>query len=105
MNQDQLNKSCESYQNVDGFTLHTDDPGNTGANDSGITKASLTWGDPVTGVMGAAATFTDVPVGEYPWGGLWDGTVFIEAVPLNLTTFQVLSTLTVKVEHHVKERV
>lgn len=104
MNQDQLNKASESYQNVDGFTLHTADPGNTGANDSGITKATLTWGDPVTGVMSATGTFSNVPAGDYPYGGLWDGDVFIEAIALNLVTTQTIP-LYVTVEHHAKERV
>lgn len=105
MNQEQLNKSCQSYQNIDGLTLHTGDPGNIGANNSGVTKAALAWGDPVTGVMSATGTFSNVPAGDYPYGGLWDGSVFIEAVKLNLKTTQTLGTLTVQVEHHVKERV
>lgn len=103
MNQDQLNKASESYNNIDGMTLHTDDPGNTGANDSGITKSALTWGSAVTGVMTATATFTTVPAGEYPWGGLWDGTVFIEKVALNLAPTQTIP-LAVRVEHHAKVR-
>lgn len=104
MNQDQLNKAAESYNNVDGFTLHEGDPGNTGANDSGISKATLTWGDSVTGVMAATALFDEVPPGEYPFGGLWDGAVFIEKVPLNLKISQTIP-LAVRVEHHAKVRV
>lgn len=104
MNQDQLNLACASFQNVDGATLHTDHPGNTGANDSGITKVSLTaWPDPVTGVMSADAPFPSVPAGEYPYLGLWDGTVFIEAIQINLVTSQTIP-VTVTVEHHAKVR-
>lgn len=103
MNQDQLNKASESYNNVDGMTLHTDHPGNTGANDSGITKVSLSWSTPVTGVMQATGTFPTVPPGEYPYAGLWDGTVFIEAVPINLVVTETIP-LYLTVEHHAKER-
>ena len=104
MNQDQLNTLCESYQNIDGMTLHTDDPGNLGSNDSGIDLAALTWSDAVTGVMSATGTFTEVPAGEYPYVGLWDGEVFIESVALNLVVSQTIPVY-VTVEHHAKERV
>ena len=103
MNQDQLNTLCSAYGNVDGVTLHTDDPGNTGANDSGITKVGLTWGTPVTGVMSATGTFPSVPVGEYPWAGLWDGTVFIDKVAINLVVTQTIPFY-LTVEHHAKVR-
>lgn len=105
MNQDQLNKHCLAYNNIDGVTLHTDNPGNTGANDSGVAKATLSaWSTPVTGIMHATASFDSVPAGEYPYIGLWDGTVFIEGQPLNLVVGPVAIPVTVMVEHHAKER-
>lgn len=104
MNQDQLNLACESFQNVDGVTLHTDDPGNTGENDSGITKEALSWGDAVTGVMEATATFDDVPAGSYPWAGLWDGTVFIDKMYINFNPSHTMP-LYLTVQHHAKVRV
>lgn len=103
MNQDQLNALCAAFQNVDGITLHTDVPGNTGANDSGITKVSLVWGDPVTGVMSGTGTFPTVPAGEYPYVGLWDGTVFIESVQVNLVVSETIP-VTITVEHHAQVR-
>ena len=103
MNQDQLNTLCEAYQNVDGATLHEDYPGNTGANDSGITKVALSWSDAVTGEMKATATFPTVPAGEYPWAGLWDGTVFIEAVAINLVVTQTIPFY-LTVRHYARER-
>lgn len=103
MNQTQLNLACESYQNVDGMTLHTDNPGNIGSNDSGITKESLVWADAVTGVMSATASFDSVPAGEYPWAGLWDGDVFIEGIQINLVTSQTIPVY-LTVEHHAKVR-
>ncbi len=105
MNQDQLNKHCAAYNNVDGVTLHTDYPGNTGEYDSGIPKESLSWSDPVTGVMSATADFDSVPPGEYPYAGLWDGAVFIEALPINLVVGPVAIPFHLTVEHHSKERV
>lgn len=103
MNQTQLNQLCESYQNIDGMTLHTDDPGNLGANDSGLDKATLTWSDAVSGVMSATGTFAEVEAGDYPYAGLWDDDVFIEAVSLNLVVSQTIPVY-VTVEHHAKER-
>lgn len=105
LNQDQLNKHCEAYQNVDGVTLHTDFPGNTAENDSGITKEALTaWPDPVTGVMSAKAVFDTVPAGDYPYAVTWDGTVPIEVVYINFHPVTTMP-LTLVVEHHAKERV
>lgn len=104
LNQDQLNLHCAAYQNVDGVTLHTDYPGNTAANDSGITKEPLSaWPDPVTGVMSAAATFDEVPPGDYPYAVTWDGSVPIEVLAINFHPTTTMP-LTVVVEHHAKER-
>lgn len=103
--QAQLNKHCEAYQNVDGVTLHTDFPGNTAANDSGITKATLgTWPDAVTGLMTNYATFASVPAGEYPYAVTWDGTAWVEVIEINLVTTQTIP-LTVQLDHYAKVRV
>jgi hypothetical protein len=104
MNSAQLNLLCGAYQNVDKMSLHTGDPGSNGANDSGITKATLSWGTPVDGVMSATATFASVPAGNYPYVGLWDGAVFIEGFAFNVVTSQTIP-LYVTVQHHAKERV
>ena len=103
MNQDQLNTLCEAYGNVDGVTLHTDNPGNTGDYDSGIAKETLTWGTPITGVMSATAAFDAVPAGDYPYAGVWAGAVFIEAVPINLVTTETIPFY-LTIEHHAKVR-
>lgn len=103
MNQDQINTLCQAYQNIDKMSLHTADPGNTGANDSGITKVALSWSDPVAGVMSATGTFTEVESGTYTHAGLWDDTVFIEGVAINLVVSQTIPVY-LTVEHHVKER-
>lgn len=103
MNQEQLNSLCEAYQNVDGMTLHDGDPGNLGDNDSGITKVGLSWGGAVGGVMSATGSFPAVPPGEYPFAGLWDGTVFIEGVEVNLVVSDTIP-VDVTVEHHAQVR-
>ena len=103
MNQAELNSLTEAYNNVDGMTLHTDDPGNTGANDAGLGTESLTWSSAIGGVMSATASFTDVPAGTYPYAGLWDDDVFIEGVPLTLVVVDPIP-VHVTVEHHAKAR-
>ncbi len=80
----QLNLACTSLQNIDKVSLHTDEPGNTGENDSGETKQTLSWSTPKSGYMKATATFASVS-GTFTHVGLWDGTVFIHARPLNVT--------------------
>ena len=80
----QLNTVVTALQNIDKVSLHTDDPGNTGANDSGETKQTLSWSTPAGGTMKALVTFADVS-GTFTHIGLWDGTVFIESRILNVT--------------------
>lgn len=80
----QLNLACASLQNIDKVSLHTADPGNTGEYDSGETKQTLTWTTPSAGYMRATATFSDVS-GTFTHAGMWDGSVFIHARPLNVT--------------------
>lgn len=79
----QLNTVVTALQNIDKVSLHTDDPGNTGANDSGETKQTLTWSTPTGGWMKATATFADVS-GTFTHIGLWDGTDFITSRVLNV---------------------
>lgn len=80
----QLNLACTAMQNIDKVSLHTADPGNTGDNDSGLTKQTLTWTTPKKGYMRATATFTDI-TGTFTHAGLWDGTEFIHAEPFSVT--------------------
>lgn len=81
-----LNDLCTTLANiVDKASLHTADPGNTGASDSGETKQTLTWSTPARGYMRATVMFNDVPAGTYTHVGLWDGTEFVYARPLNVT--------------------
>jgi hypothetical protein len=95
----QLNTVVTALQNIDKISLHTDDPGNTGANDSGVTKQSLTWSTPSQGWMKATATFTGVS-GTFTHIGLWDDTVFVTSRILNVT-LPTAQTLVVLVEFTV----
>lgn len=80
----QLNTVVTALQNIDKVSLHTADPGNSGANDSGETKQTLAWSTPTGGWMKATATFADVS-GTFTHIGLWDGTVFITSRVLNVS--------------------
>lgn len=80
----QLNTVCAALQNINKVSLHTDDPGNTGENDSGETKQTLTWTTPTGGGMKAVATFTNVS-GTFTHIGLWDDSQFIQSRILNVS--------------------
>jgi hypothetical protein len=98
----QLNTVVAALQNIDKVSLHTDDPGNTGANDSGETKQTLSWSTPAGGKMKASATFQDVS-GTFTHIGLWDGLVFVESRTLNVT-LPTSQDLVVLVEFGVEVR-
>ncbi len=76
---------CEDFTGrVDTMTLHTDAPGTTGTNDSGVTPESLTWSEPEDGVSSATAVFENL-AGDYPWIGLWDGATFRMGLRVNIS--------------------
>lgn len=97
----QLNTVCAALTNIDKVSLHTGDPGNTGENDSGETKQSLSWSTPSGGWMEATATFEGVS-GSFTHIGLWDDDVFIRAVPFGVV-LPTSQTLIVVVELAVAE--
>lgn len=101
MNPTQLNTVCSAFQNVDKMSLHEGDPGNTGANDSGETKQTITWSTPEGGFMSAMCTFPDVPAGTYTHVGVWDDTVFITSYELDVTT-TTTQDLIILIEHRVE---
>jgi hypothetical protein len=90
----QRNTVCAALQNIDTISLHTDDPGNIGDNESDITRESLTWSTPSGGAMKAMATFTAIE-GNYTHIGLWEGDTFIHGMILgaNLPSPQDLKVL------------
>lgn len=80
----QLNLACASLTNINKVSLHTADPGNTGENDSGETKQTITWSTPAKGYMRGQVTFSSVS-GTFTHIGLWDDNVFVYGRPLNVT--------------------
>ncbi|MGV0805817.1 hypothetical protein [Mycolicibacterium setense] len=71
---------------VDSLSLHTADPGTTGANDSAVPHEPLTWTTPAGGVSSALALLDDL-TGDYTHVGLWDGATFLLGieVPIHYT--------------------
>lgn len=96
----QLNTLCDAFKNIDGASLHTDDPGNDGSNDSGITHVAVSWSSSQNGRMTALPTFEGV-TGSFTHVGLWDGDVFIEARPCQMTDI-VDQDITILIEHQVR---
>lgn len=80
----QLNTLCTALQNINKMSLHTADPGYTGANDSGATKQTITWSPVSGGMMKALVTFEGV-TGTFTHIGLWDDSEFIHSRTLNVT--------------------
>lgn len=81
----QLNLAANSFKNVDRISLHTGDPGTTGANEAaGVTRQTPTWSTSVNGVTTTTVTFTAVS-GTFTHIGLWDNPTFVQGRPLNVT--------------------
>lgn len=90
----QRNIVCAALQNIDTISLHTDDPGNTGDNESDFARETLTWSTPSGGGMKATATFDNVD-GIFTHIGLWEGETFIHSriLNVNLPSPQTLKVL------------
>lgn len=69
------------------LSLHTGDPGTTGANDLGLTHSSITWGTPAAGVvLSTEATFAVVAGSAITHVGVWDSAGnFVDSFANNLT--------------------
>lgn len=55
------------------ISLHSGDPGTTGASEvGGVTRQLTTWGGAAAGVAtGSQVTFTSVPAANYQYFGVW----------------------------------
>ncbi len=55
------------------ISLHSSDPGTTGANEiAGLTRQQTTWGSSTSGTAtGSQVTFATAPAGAYAWYGVW----------------------------------
>lgn len=81
------NLLCQAFTgSVDSISLHTDDPGTTGANDSAVPHEALAWTSPDDGSASATVLYEDL-TGEFTHVGLWDGATFRMGIkcPIKLT--------------------
>ena len=94
------NLVCTGFTgHVSRISLHTADPGTTGANDSGITHATLTWTTPSSGLSTTSATFTAL-TGDYTHVGLWESTTFRQGIEVGIH-YPAPADVTVLVTHSV----
>lgn len=86
---------------IDHVSLHSGDPGTTGANETGITRAAITWGTPVAGVVDSTTASFVIPSGTtvITHVGLWGSSVFIDSFGNNVT-FTSGTTYTFTVRHN-----
>lgn len=95
------NSLCQSFTtNVDKMSLHLDDPGTDGSNDSTVPHEAVTWSSPTDGVSTATVEYDDL-TGDYTHIGLWDDTTFRQGIPCEIhyvTAADVTVTLTHEVD-------
>jgi hypothetical protein len=94
---------CEAYTDrVDSVSLHTGNPGTTGADDSAVPHEDLSaWSEPDDGLSTASASFDDL-TGEYSWIGLWDGDTFVQGIPCTIN-YTAATDIVILVTHTVSE--
>lgn len=85
---------------VNQMSLHTADPGTTGANDSEVSHATVTW-TVVGGISTATVVFTGL-VGNYTHIGLWATTTFRMGIPVEIHR-TVPGDVAVMVSHEVRQ--
>lgn len=90
------------------ISLHTGDPGSTGANEAaggGYARKATTWSSGSTGTLSGSQVEIDVPAGAYTYAGVWtaaSGGSFVDKVAISSTTLggpgkiMVTPTLTVQ---------
>lgn len=74
-------------------SLHTGNPGSTGANEAsggGYSRQQTTWSSGSGGTINGSQVEIDVDPGTYNYAGLWSGSgggaTFIDACPISTTT-------------------
>lgn len=84
-------------------SLHTADPGTTGANEvtggsPAYARKTTTWaGGAADGSVTGSAVAFDVPAGNYPFMGIWNGATFIAGFALSSPTGALPGQTTVTV--------
>lgn len=93
---------CQAFTaNVDKLSLHTADPGTTGANDSTVPHVTLTWDTPTDGVSTALAEIAAL-TGDYTHVGLWDDTTFRQGIPCAIS-YDAAADVAILVTHAVDD--
>lgn len=98
-----LNAQCAAATAMfDSVTLHTDNPGSSGANDDDTAGSkSLTWSSPSNGVSTATASWTGIS-GDWTHIGFWNSTTFVGAIEREIS-FPTSDDLTLVFQHRVAE--
>lgn len=70
---------------IDGMSLHSDNPGTTGANEwsgDGYTRQAITYGpaDNMVADITEPVVFSGPALLPAPWAGLWSGSTYIGAI-------------------------
>jgi hypothetical protein len=93
---------CEAYTtHVDHLSLHTGDPGSTGANDSAVPHAALEWSDAADGLSTALAELSGI-TGDLTHIGLWEGATFRQGIPCPIS-YTATVDLAILVTHRVEQ--
>lgn len=94
---------CAAFTtNVDHMSLHTADPGVTGANDSAIAHKTVTWNGETDGVDTATITYTGLS-GDFTHIGLWEGATFRQGIECSIH-YTAATTITILLTHTAAEQ-
>jgi len=89
---------CAAFTtNVNRMSFHTGDPGVNGANDSGVTHATVAWQGETGGIN--QATVTVNLSGTYTHVGLWKDGTFRMGIPCDISYVSTVS-ITVLLTHN-----
>lgn len=104
MNDSFRNELAAAYSDMlDTASLHDNDPGTNGDNDSGIPHVPLEWSDPIGGVVSVSFAFPGL-VGDYPYIGLWKDGVFKQKMRVNINR-TAPTDVVVQITHSIEERI
>ncbi|WP_405137504.1 hypothetical protein [Nocardia sp. NBC_01388] len=96
------NAMCTTYSTQGNYiSLHTADPGSTGANEAtggtpAYARVQTTWGTAASSQISGSQVTINVPAGTYAYAGIWTaltGGNFVDKVAISSTTLGSQSTL------------
>lgn len=93
---------CQAFTNgVNKLSLHTADPGTTGANDSAVQHATVTWTGPTDGVATALVQISSL-TGDFTHIGLWSDSTFKQGIPC-VINYGAATNVAILVTHEVDD--